>query len=751
MSERFDTIDNADENNIREQDLAEALGERYLAYALSTITSRSLPDARDGLKPVHRRLLVAMRELKLDPKSGFKKCARIVGDVMGKLHPHGDQAIYDALVRLAQDFSSRYPLIDGQGNFGTIDGDNAAAMRYTEARMTFSADYLLQGLDDDSVDFRPTYDNESDEPTVLPAAFPQLLANGASGIAVGLATNIPPHNILELCDALLLLIKKPNCTTLELMEHIQGPDFPTGGILAEDQETIAAAYESGRGSFRLRANYQIDRQKGGGVEIIIDQIPYQVTKSRLVERLADLALGKSNPLLGDVRDESAEDLRLVLVPRARTVDPDMLMASLFRQTELETRYSLNMNMLTDDGRIPRLLGLKAALQQWLDHRHQVLIRRLNHRKAAIEQRLHLLDGYLIAFLDLDQVIRIIRDEDSPKAALMQRFSLSDIQAEAILNLRLRALRRLEEMALKQEKETLTKERQEIDGLLTNEALRWKALAGEVKSLKADYEKHPALSERRTQVVAPDNMVEFVPDTMIEREPVTIFLSKKDWIRSVRGHLDAEQCAQIKYKDGDEARFCLHAHTTDKLLIVASNGRVYTLGADKLPGGRGMGEPVRLMITLDSQDSIVALNVFDEKKQLLLASDDGRGFLSDQADLVAQTRNGKQIMSLPATSRLCATATVEPEDDSIAVIGSNRKLLCFARSEVPVLGRGRGVLLQKYKGDRVSDIKGFQKAQGLSWRSGERTRTETALDPWYGKRGQTGRLPPSGFARTNRFS
>ncbi|MFK7867152.1 MAG: DNA topoisomerase IV subunit A [Alphaproteobacteria bacterium] len=738
------------QHQIQETPIALALSERYLAYALSTITSRSLPDGRDGLKPVHRRLLFAMRELKLNPASGYKKCARIVGDVMGKYHPHGDQAIYDAMVRLAQDFAVRYPLVEGQGNFGNVDGDNPAAMRYTEARLTQTALQLLEGIDEDMVDFRQTYDSEGEEPVVLPAAFPNLLANGASGIAVGMATNIPPHNILELLDALLHLIKHPECDIAALLQHIKGPDFPTGGQLIESEAAILNAYKTGKGSFRIRANYQVEKQKNGGYELIIDQIPYQVQKSKLIERLAELALSKENPLLEDVRDESAEDIRIVLVPKSRNVAPELLMEALYRQSELETRFSLNMNMLVEHGKAPKLLNLKQALQEFLNHRQDVLLRRGQHRTDTINRRLHLLQGYIICHLNLDEVIRIIRESDHPKPELIKAFNLDDVQAEAILNMRLRALRKLEELELKREAEALEAERDALTALAESSQLQWKKIAGDLKSLKKYYDGVPELSARRTMLgQAVEGNVEFDESALIEKEPITVICSKKGWIRSFKGHLSADGLGQVKYKDGDGARFVLLCQTTDKLLLFATNGRAYTLSADKLPSGRGTGEPFRLMIELESDHDLMAIRVLAMDEKLIIASSDGYGFVVEAKNIVAQTRNGKQVLNLSAGAQCAAIAPAE--GDSVAIISTGRKLLIFALDELPEMGKGRGVRLQKYRDGQLSDLKSFNHQEGLCWRIGERERREMNLLPFTGKRAQTGRLPPAGFPRSNKFN
>jgi len=731
---------------VRETGLADALSERYLSYALSTIMARSLPDVRDGLKPVHRRLLYAMRELKLDPEAGFKKCARIVGDVMGKYHPHGDQAIYDAMVRLAQQFAVRYPLVDGQGNFGNIDGDNAAAMRYTEARLTDVAQALLEGIDEDAVDFRGTYDGECDEPVVLPANFPNLLANGASGIAVGMATNIPPHNVDEICQALQHLIKFPNAGFDKLVGFIPGPDFPTGGVLCEDRDTVLEAYKTGRGTFRIRARWEVEKLKGGTWQIVVTEIPYGVQKSRLVERMAELVHDRKIALLADVRDESAEDVRVVLEPRSRNVDAAMLMESLFRQTELESRFSLNMNVL-DGGLVPGVMNLRDVLNAFLDHWHEVLVRRTSHRLEKIERRLEILAGYLICYLNIDEVIRIIREEDEPKKVMMRRFKLTDLQAESILNMRLRALRKLEEIEIKQEHADLSAERKELKALLKDEPKRWKKISGEIADMRARFGAKTEVGRRRTEIAAAPLAVAVPVEAMIEREPVTVVCSRKGWVRAMRGHV--KKPGEIKFKEGDGAKFLLHAHTTDKLLVFATNGRFYTVGVDKLPGGRGHGEPLRLMIDLGNEHDFVQLLVHDPDRRLLVASSDGRGFVVPEKDVAAQTRNGKQVLNVSGTAEAVACAAVE--GDYVAVVGENRKLLVFPMEELPEMTRGRGVKLQSYKDGGLSDAKTFTRADGLTWKSGDRTRTHTSLMAWEGKRAQAGRLPPPGFPKSNKFA
>lgn len=732
---------------IHETKLADALSERYLAYALSTIMARSLPDVRDGLKPVHRRLLYAMRQLRLAPNEAFKKSARVVGDVMGKYHPHGDTAIYDAMVRLAQEFAQRYPLVDGQGNFGNIDGDNAAAMRYTEARLTEVAERLLAGIDEDAVDFRDTYDGEDHEPIVLPAAFPNLLANGAQGIAVGMATSIPPHNVEELCDALQHLIKHPNAGFDTLVGMIPGPDFPTGGILVDSREAVIDAYRTGRGSFRLRARWEVEKLKNGTYQIVVTEIPYQVQKSRLVEKLAELLEARKLAMLGDIQDESAEDVRLVLEPKSRNVDPEVLMESLFRQSDLEVRVSLNLNVL-DAEQTPRVMSLREALLAFLDHRHEVLIRRSNFRLAKIEHRLEILAGYLIAYLNIDEVIRIIREEDEPKAEMIRRWELTDVQAEAILNMRLRALRRLEEIEIRKEFEELTAEKLDIQDLLGDEARRWKVVSAEISALRKDFGKSTKLGARRTEIGSPPSDVVVPLEAMVEREPITIVCSEKGWIRAMKGHLGDD--AELKFKDGDGPRFLLRAETTDRILIFATDGRFYTLQADKLPRGRGHGEPLRLMVDLANDQDLVTLEIHRTDRRFLVASDDGRGFVVNANDVVAQTRSGRQVMNPSRGAR--ASVCVPAEGDMVAVVGVNRKMLIFKLDEVPELARGKGVILQRYKDGKLAAVKVFKAEDGISWHmNGGRQRTETDLSTWIGKRASAGKLPPTGFPRPPRFT
>ncbi|MGV7119622.1 DNA topoisomerase IV subunit A [Sphingopyxis sp. 550A] len=742
-----------------------ALSERYLVYALSTITARSLPDLRDGLKPVHRRLLWAMRAMRLDPSQGYKKSARVVGDVIGKFHPHGDTAVYDAMVRLAQDFSLRYPLVDGQGNFGNIDGDNAAAYRYTEARLTRVAIDLMQGLDEGTVDFKPTYNGEDEEPEIMPGLFPNLLANGASGIAVGMATNIPPHNAAEVIDAALLLIENPKAELADLLEHVKGPDFPTGGIIVDSPETIAHAYETGRGGFRVRARFStgkdaggaweetgIEKQPGGTWQLVVSEIPYGVAKGKLIEQIAQLIADKKLPILEDVRDESAEDLRIVLVPKSRNVDPDILKESLYRLTELESRFALNLNVL-DATRTPKVMGLHQLLTEWLEHQIVVLVRRSKHRIAKIDDRLELVGGYLIAFLNLDRIIEIIRTEDEPKPVMMAEFLLTDRQAEAILNMRLRSLRKLEEMELKREQDALTAEREELVKLVESPARQRTRLKRDLGALRAVYGPDTALGARRTTLAEAAPARDIPLDAMIEKEPVTVILSKRGWIRAQRGHVASDQWGEFKFKEGDELAFAAHAQTTDKLLVAASDGRFYTVGADKLPGGRGFGEPLRLMVDIDPEARIVAMIPASAEGRLLLASTSGHGFIAQMADVVAETRKGRNVVNLKPKAQLSVVRPIAPGDDSIAVVGENRKLVVFPITEMPVMARGQGVTLQKYRDGGLSDAISFVFAEGLSWTMGGdtgRTRTESDLGPWRVARSASGRMPPTGFPRNNRF-
>jgi topoisomerase-4 subunit A len=729
--------------------LKDALEERYLAYALSTIMHRALPDARDGLKPVHRRILHAMRLLRLDPKSAPKKCARIVGDVMGQFHPHGDQSIYDALVRMAQDFAQRYPLADGQGNFGNIDGDNAAAMRYTEAKLTEVARLLLEGIDEDAVDFRETYDQTNEEPIVLPAAFPNLLANGSQGIAVGMATSIPPHNAAELCDAALHLISKPNSTSEQLMQFVPGPDLPTGGIIVDTSTSMAETYRTGRGSFRVRARWTKEDLGRGNWQIVVTEIPYAVPKSRLIEKIAELLQDKKLPLLADVRDESAEDIRVVLEPRAKTVDPIILMESLFKLTELESRIPMNVNVLAG-GKVPKVLGLVECLREWLDHRREVLIRRSGFRLAAIDRRLEILGGLLIVYLDLDRVIKIIREEDEPKQELMRVFKLTEVQANAILDTRLRSLRKLEEMELKREQKNLQDEKAKIEELLGSEKVQWKTIAGEIKEVRKTFGPDTALGRRRTSFAeAPDTSDIDFAEAMIEREPVTVIVSQKGWIRAMKGH--QADLSGVQFKGDDALKVAFFAETTSKIVVAADNGRFFTLDASKLPGGRGFGDPIRLMVDLEEGADFIAAFPYKTGAKLLVVATDGRGFVVPSEEITANTRKGKQILNLDAPAKMVVCA--DAEGDHVAIIGENRKLLIFPAKQVPEMTRGKGVRLQRYKDGGISDAKVFKLKEGLTWKdTSGRTWTvaKDDLRDWMGDRTEAGRLPPKGFPKSNRF-
>jgi len=725
----------------------QALSERYLAYALSTIMARSLPDVRDGLKPVHRRLMHAMRLLRLSSDSAFKKSARVVGDVIGQYHPHGDQSIYDALVRLAQEFSVRYPLIEGQGNFGNIDGDNPAAMRYTEARLTAVAEALLDGIDENGVDFRPNYDGSTDEPIVLPGGFPNLLANGAAGIAVGMACSIPPHNAGELCDALLHLIKTPNARIDTLVDLVKGPDFPTGGILVEPRESIVESYKTGRGAFRLRARWTKEELPRGQYRIIITEIPYQVQKGRLIERIAEIINAKKLPILEDVRDESADDVRVVLEPRTGQVPAELLMEQLFRLTDLEIRFPLNLNVLDKDN-TPRVMDLREALQAFLDHRREVLVRRSKFRLDAIERRLEILEGYLIAYLNLDRLIKIIREEDEPKPKMIKAFGLNDNQAEAILNMRLRALRRLEEFEIKGEHKKLSAERKDLKALLKDEKLQWGKLAEQIQETKAKFGQKTAIGKRRTELADAPAEIEHAVEDFVEREPITIVCSDKGWIRAAKGHLDDKQAAELKFKEGDGPRFAIHAQSVDKVLVFGTNGRFYTLGCDKLPSARGHGEPIRLMIELGNDQDIVTLEVLKGGRKFLVASDGGRGFVVPEDEVVAQTKNGRQVLNLADKEKAQAFSVVPEGADSIAALSEGRKLLIFPLDQVPEMGRGRGVTLQKSKNDRLSDTQAFKLADGLPW--GNRVIEASELKFWRGERAQAGRMPEKGWPRAKRF-
>ncbi len=729
-----------------------AISERYLIYAMSTITARSLPDLRDGLKPVHRRLLWAMRQLKLDPASGYKKCARVVGDVIGKYHPHGDQSVYDAMVRLAQTFSLRYPLVDGQGNFGNIDGDNAAAYRYTEARLTKTAIELMAGLDENATDFKPTYNGEDEEPEVMPGLFPNLLANGASGIAVGMATSIPSHNAAEVIDAAMLLIDEPKATHEQLMQIVQGPDFATGGVLVDSREVISAAYESGRGALRVRARWHKEDEGRGTWVAVVTQIPYQVQKGKLIEQIAQLIADKKLPILADVRDESDSEIRIVLEPKTRNVEPEDLMNALYRLSDLETRFGLNMNVL-DANRVPKVMGLGQVLREWLAHQIEVLVRRSQHRLEKIDARLELLDGYIIAYLNLDRIIEIIRTEDEPKPVMMAEFQLTDRQAEAILNMRLRSLRRLEEMELRRERDDLLAEREELAKLIESPARQRTRLKKDLTKLREGYAETTDLGRRRTALVEAAPAREISLEAFVEREPVTVILSKRGWIKAMKGHADLSAKADYKFKEGDAMAQVFHCQTTDKILVATANGRFYTVGADKLPGARGFGEPLGTMIDLEAGNDVVTLLPVVPGGRMLLAASTGKGFVCKQEDVVAETRKGRAVVTLKPGARLKVVRMVGANDDYVAVVGDNRKLVVFPIGEVLELAKGQGVTLQRYKDGGLSDAICFRLSEGLSWTmggEGNRTRTESDLTQWRVARGAAGRLPPQGFPRNNRF-
>ncbi|MGO7297911.1 DNA topoisomerase IV subunit A [Rhizobium ruizarguesonis] len=739
-----------DDDHIQPVDLKAALEQRYLAYALSTIMHRALPDVRDGLKPVHRRIVYAMNEMGLRPNSAFRKCAKIVGEVMGNYHPHGDQSIYDALARLAQDFSQRYTLVNGQGNFGNIDGDSPAAMRYTESKMTAVSELLLEGIDQDAVDFRDTYDESNSEPVVLPGAFPNLLANGSSGIAVGMATSIPSHNAHELCDAALHLIKHPDATVEKLVEFIPGPDFPTGGIIIDNRDSIIESYRTGRGGFRVRAKWQTEDLGRGGYQIVITEIPFQVQKSRLIEKIAELLIARKLPLLEDIRDESAEDIRVVLVPKTRSVDPTILMESMFKLTELESRFPLNMNVLSM-GRIPRVMALNEVLKEWLDHRREVLQRRSRFRLAAIDRRLEILSGLLVAYLNIDEVIRIIREEDEPKPVMMARWDLTDNQVEAILNMRLRALRKLEEFEIRKEFDELTNEKGEIEALLSSDDKQWQTVAWEIGEVKKKFAKATEVGRRRTQFAdAPETDEEAVQQAMIEKEPITVVISEKGWIRALKGHI--ADTATLTFKEGDGLKIAFPAQTTDKILIVTTGGKAFTLGGDKLPGGRGHGEPLRIMVDMDNDQAVLTAFLHDPSRKQLIVSTAGNGFVVPEAELVANTRKGKQIMNvaLPEETQLL----VPVSGDHVAVVGENRKLLVFPLAQVPEMSRGKGVRLQRYKDGGISDVRCFAISDGLIWEdSAGRTFTKNKgeLAEWLADRATAGRTVPKGFPRSGKFA
>ncbi len=722
------------------------MGEKYLAYALSTITSRSLPDVRDGLKPVHRRLLYAMRQLKLDPKSGFKKCARVVGDVIGKYHPHGDQAVYDALVRLAQNFAVRYPLVDGQGNFGNIDGDNAAAMRYTEARLTEVAEAMMLSIDEDAVDFRETYDSTEREPVVMPAAFPNLLANGSSGIAVGMATNIPPHNIKELCEGLLHLIKYPNARLRKILDLIPGPDFPTGGELTESNDVILSAYSSGKGSMRIRAKWETEDIGRGLWQIIISELPYQVQKSKLIERIADLIFQKKIQFIENIHDDSAEDVRIIIIPKSRSLDPKIVMENLFQNTDLEVKFNLNMNVIDEDGK-PNLLNIREVLQSFLNHRHDVLIRCSNYNLKKMQLRIEILSGFLLVYLNLDKLISIIRKNDEPKNLIMKAFKISEIQVDAILNMRIRSLRKLEELEIKKEYETLVRKVKSLKSMLKNSDKQWAIISQEIIDIRDKFSKNNSLGIRRTLIKSAPKKIIIEDIEELDSEPITVICSKKGWIRSIKGHIPST--GNEKYKEGDSPHFWIYAKSNDKLILFASNGRFYNILCSRIPSGRGFGEPLRLFVDLPNDMNLISLFVYSSKRKILLASSDGRGLIIPEIQTLAQTRTGKQILNLKNghSARVCTPV----EGDHTAIIGENRKLLIIKQDQIPEMLKGRGVTLQRYKEGSLSDAICFDYSKGLSWHSGSRVFTHTDLELWLGKRGGAGRIAPKGFARNNRFT
>ena len=730
---------------IKDVQFGEELSKRYLSYAMSTIVSRSLPDVRDGLKPVHRRLMYAMRQLHLDPKNGYKKCARVVGDVIGKYHPHGDSAVYGAMVRLAQDFSVRYPLVDGQGNFGNIDGDGAAAMRYTEARLTEFAMDLMDGLGDDAVEFADTYDGEDSEPTVMPAMVPNLLCNGAMGIAVGMATNIPPHNLSEISDALLYMIENPQCDDEPLVRRIKGPDFPTGGVIVDSFETILNNYKQGKGNFRIRAKWQTEDLGHGQYQIVVTEIPYQVIKSKLIEKIAELLLNKKLPLLGDVRDESAEDVRIVLEPKSRMVDAALLMEQLFKLTDMEAKFSMNMNVLDLDG-VPRVMNIGSVLHDYLQHRNYILLRKIKYKLGKINARLEILEGYLIAYLNLDEIIRIIREEDEPKAVMIKEFKLTDNQAEAILNMKLRNLRKLDEEQINNEHADLLAEKANLEELSEDEAKRWSVIAEEIRRTKEKYSKKTALGRRRTEFAEPPAEIDLAPEVWIEKEPITVILSQKGWIRCVKGYSDLKE--NFKFKDDDSLLFAIHAQTTDKIVILDNKGKFFNIAANDIPSGRGFGQPLRLMIDLANNDEVVAMFVYDPQMSYLIASDKGYGFVVDENHVLAQTRQGRRIMNVAEDEnvRFC----LRMEGDYIAIVGENRKLLVFKAEEVPAMARGHGVLLQKYKDGTIADIQVFKGEEGFSYNRAGGISTEKELLTWLGHRAQVGKLVPFGFPKNNKF-
>ncbi len=742
------TIDPPDNGGeIIEEQMGEALSRRYLAYALSTITARALPDVRDGLKPVHRRVLYAMSQLGLNPNGGHRKSATVVGEVIGKYHPHGDQSIYDAMVRLAQDFATRTPLVDGQGNFGNIDGDAPAAFRYTEAKLTPAAMLLLEGLDDDAVDFRDTYDERNKEPVVLAAGFPNLLVNGSSGIAVGMATSIPPHNPAECIDAAVYLLDHPKATVDDLMKIVTGPDFPTGGVVVESKEGLREVYATGRGGVRVRAKWHKEDLGRGMWRVIVTEIPYQVQKSKLMERLAELIETKKAPLLEDAMDESTEDVRVVLTPKSRTVDAEVFMASLFRQCELETRFPVNMNVL--DHGVPKVMGLREMLNCYLDHRREVIVRRNKHRLGKIEHRLEVLDGLLKAYLNIDEVIRIIRYEDDPKAVMMKRFRLSEIQVEAILNMRLRALRKLEEIEIKREHKELSEEKANIEKLLASTDRQWTEVKRQLRQAREVFDPSKKLGKRRSAFdVAKEIDTEAALEALIVKEPVTVVLSEKGWIRALKGH--NQKLDDLKFKEGDELALTLECQTTDKVILMASGGRAFTLGADKLPGGRGHGEPIRLQLEVPESENIVAMFIPQDKARRILASSKGYGFIVQDSELVSSTRKGKIVLNVGPKETMAVCLKVA--GDLTASIGKNRKLLIFKTDELPEMARGKGVKIQSFGDGGLIDMTTFNRADGLSW-TDTAGRQQSADDwkTWIGKRAQSGRLPPRGFNKNGKFT
>lgn len=733
------------EVKIKDVQLAEELSKRYLSYAMSTIVDRALPDVRDGLKPVHRRLLYAMRQLHLDPKSNFKKCARVVGDVIGKYHPHGDSAVYQAMVRLAQDFSVRYPLVDGQGNFGNIDGDGAAAMRYTEAKLTEYAMALMEGLTENAVDFRDTYDGEDNEPVVMPGMVPNLLCNGSMGIAVGMATNIPPHNLSEVCDAALYLIEKPDCDIESLVKRLKGPDFPTGGIIIDSFESILNTYKQGKGTFRIRAKWEKEELSHGQYQIIITEIPYQVQKSKLIEKIADLLNEKKVPFLNDIRDESAQDIRIVLEPKNRTVDANHLMEHLFKQTELESRFNMNMNVLDPD-LVPRVMNIQEVLREFLNHRHIVLKRRVQYRLDKINLRLEILSGYLIAYLNLDEIIRIIREDDEPKATMMRTFNLTDNQVEAILNMKLRSLRKLEEAEIQKEFDDLSAEKSQLEDLMCHESKRWEAIANEIRLVKDKFGKKTAIGRRRTEFSEVIEGIEVPVEALVEKEPITIILSEKGWIRYIKGH--ANLAEEFKFKDDDKLQIAIHAQTIDKIVIFDTNGKFFTIPANEIPSGKGFGQPLRLMIDLGINDNVVDMFVFENNTNYLIVSSENKGFIVDENHIIAQTRNGRKIMNL--NDGQTADIIKKITGDMIAVVGTNRKLLIFKIEEIPSMARGSGVALQKYTDAKISDIQIFKTEEGFSFNRAGGIATEKDLITWFGHRAQVGKMVPNGFPKNNKF-